>query len=72
MISTPPVPKPTPSKEAPKPKEDLKKIVPVAATAVAVSKTPLPTEVTELEKAIEVAATLAVKEYNKAIKVLNE
>lgn len=31
---------------------------------------PLPVDILELEKAVEVAATLAVKEYNKAISVL--
>lgn len=39
---------------------------------VAVATPPLPTEVVDLEKAIEVAASLAVKEYDKAIKILNE
>ncbi|XP_017058350.1 MICOS complex subunit Mic60 isoform X2 [Drosophila ficusphila] len=43
----------------------------VAPTPVAKPKEdPLPREVVELEKAIELAAQLAVKEYNKAINVL--
>lgn len=33
---------------------------------------PLPTNVVELEHAVEVAAALAVKEYNKAIDILKK
>lgn len=66
IVTPQPAPKPTPTKEAAKP---IQKEAPkVAATTAAPA---LPTEVVELEKAIEVAASLAVKEYNKAIQVLN-
>jgi len=45
---------------------------PAAAPAPAAKpkEDPLPREVVELEKAIELAAQLAVKEYNSAIGVL--
>lgn len=66
-VAQQPAPKATPTKEAAKP---VHKEVPKAAVAVAAP--PLPTEVVDLEKAIEVASSLAVKEYNKAIQILNE
>ncbi|KAL5284237.1 IMMT family protein [Megaselia abdita] len=66
-----PAPKTAPKEEAkPVQKESPKAAAPKAA--VASTLPPLPTEIVDLEKAIEVAASLAVKEYNKAIQILNE
>lgn len=66
-VAQQPAPKATPTKDAAKP---VQKEAPKAAAAVVAP--PLPTEVVDLERAIEVASSLAVKEYNKAIQILNE
>jgi MICOS complex subunit MIC60 len=65
--------KPAPSKPSPA-KPAAQAVAATAATAIAVPKPveELPRSVADIEHAVEVAATTAVKEYNKAIGILKD
>ncbi|KAH8251743.1 hypothetical protein KR038_005859 [Drosophila bunnanda] len=58
------------SKAESKPAAKAEKVAPPPSPPAKAKEEPLPREVVELEKAIELSAQLAVKEYNNAISVL--
>ncbi|KAG4075514.1 hypothetical protein HA402_003339 [Bradysia odoriphaga] len=77
-FSTPPLPKvspPTPTAKPAvsdkiEPKQAAPKAAPVAPVAPAVKPQELPSNIAELERAVEKHAQIAVNEYNKAVRTL--
>lgn len=63
-VPAPPISKPESKQAAPKP-------APIVEAPAKVQKPEVPKNLAELEKAVENAATLAVKEYSKAVAVLS-